>query len=40
MALADRHDIAVVPQGGNTGFMGGERTSDDTGHSILLSLRR
>ncbi|MED5304626.1 MAG: FAD-binding oxidoreductase [Pseudomonadota bacterium] len=39
MALADRHDIAVVPQGGNTGFMGGA-TPDDTGHSILLSLRR
>ncbi|MEC8121149.1 MAG: FAD-binding protein, partial [Pseudomonadota bacterium] len=23
MALADAHDIVVVPQGGNTGFMGG-----------------
>ncbi|MGB1825161.1 MAG: FAD-binding oxidoreductase [Candidatus Puniceispirillaceae bacterium] len=39
MALADAHDIVVVPQGGNTGFMGGA-TPDDTGNSILLSLRR
>lgn len=39
MALADKHDIVVVPQGGNTGFMGGA-TPDSTGHTILLSLRR
>ena len=39
MALADAHDIVVVPQGGNTGFMGGA-TPDDGGNSILLSLRR
>ena len=39
MALADRHDIVVVPQGGNTGFMGGA-TPDEDGRSILLSLRR
>ena len=39
MALADAHDIVVVPQGGNTGFMGGA-TPDDEGNSILLSLRR
>ena len=39
MALADAHDIVVVPQGGNTGFMGGA-TPDDAGNSILLSLRR
>ena len=39
MALADAHDIVVVPQGGNTGFMGGA-TPDDSGNSILLSLRR
>ena len=39
MALADRHDIVVVPQGGNTGFMGGA-TPDADGRSILLSLRR
>ena len=39
MALADAHDIVVVPQGGNTGFMGGA-TPDNAGNSILLSLRR
>ena len=39
MAKADAHDIVVVPQGGNTGFMGGA-TPDDAGNSILLSLRR
>lgn len=39
MALADAHEIVVVPQGGNTGFMGGA-TPDDAGNSILLSLRR
>jgi len=39
MAYADTHNIIVVPQGGNTGFMGGA-TPDDSGHSILLSLRR
>ena len=39
MALADAHDIVVVPQGGNTGFMGGA-TPDDAGNSVLLSLRR
>ena len=39
MALADAQDIVVVPQGGNTGFMGGA-TPDDAGNSILLSLRR
>ena len=39
MALTDAHNIVVVPQGGNTGFMGGA-TPDDTGNSILLSLRR
>ena len=39
MALADAHDIVVVPQGGNTGFMGGA-TPDSSGRTILLSLRR
>ena len=39
MAYADKHNIIVVPQGGNTGFMGGA-TPDETGNSILLSLRR
>ncbi|MGC6453357.1 MAG: FAD-binding oxidoreductase [Candidatus Puniceispirillaceae bacterium] len=39
MALAEAHDIVVVPQGGNTGFMGGA-TPDSHGSTILLSLRR
>jgi len=39
MKLADEHDLAVVPQGGNTGFMGGA-TPDSSGRTILLSLRR
>ena len=39
MAFADAHDIVVVPQGGNTGFMGGA-TPDSSGHSLVLSLRR
>ena len=39
MAFADANDIVVVPQGGNTGFMGGA-TPDADGRTILLSLRR
>ena len=39
MAFADTNDIVVVPQGGNTGFMGGA-TPDADGRTILLSLRR
>jgi FAD/FMN-containing dehydrogenase len=39
MAFADAENIVVVPQGGNTGFMGGA-TPDETGNTILLSLRR
>jgi FAD/FMN-containing dehydrogenase len=39
MAFADSNDIVVVPQGGNTGFMGGA-TPDADGRTILLSLRR
>ena len=39
MALADANDIVVVPQGGNTSFMGGA-TPDADGRTILLSLRR
>lgn len=39
MALCDAEDIVVVPQGGNTGFMGGA-TPDAEGRTILLSLRR
>lgn len=37
--LCARHDIAIVPQGGNSGMSGGA-TPDHTGNSILLSLRR
>jgi len=33
------HDVAVVPQGGNTGLVGGA-TPDDQTPSIVLSLRR
>ena len=39
LAYADKNNIIVVPQGGNTGFMGGA-TPDASGHTILLSLRR
>ena len=39
MAFAEAKNIVVVPQGGNTGFMGGA-TPDETGNTILLSLRR
>ena len=39
MAWADKHDVVVVPQGGNTGFMGAA-TPDSQGNTILLSLRR
>jgi FAD/FMN-containing dehydrogenase len=39
MAYADAHDIVVVPQGGNTGFMGGA-TPDEDGNTIVISLRR
>ena len=39
LTYADKHNIVVVPQGGNTGFMGGA-TPDNSGNTILLSLRR
>ena len=39
LKLADAHDVVVVPQGGNTGFVGGA-TPDTVGHTIVLSLRR
>ena len=39
MVFADANDIVVVPQGGNTSFMGGA-TPDADGRTILLSLRR
>jgi len=37
--IAHEHEIPIVPQGGNSGMVGGA-TPDDSGHSILLSLRR
>jgi FAD/FMN-containing dehydrogenase len=39
MRLASAHQIAVVPQGGNSGMVGGA-TPDASGDAILLSLRR
>lgn len=37
--VANAHAIAIVPQGGNSGMVGGA-TPDETGQSIILSLRR
>lgn len=37
--IANEHNIPIVPQGGNSGMVGGA-TPDDSGNSILLSLRR
>ena len=37
--LCAQHGIGIVPQGGNSGMSGGA-TPDDTGSSVLLSLRR
>ncbi|RTL42989.1 MAG: FAD-binding oxidoreductase [Burkholderiales bacterium] len=39
MALCHAHRVAVVPQGGNTGLVGGS-TPDDTGQQLVLSLSR
>ena len=39
MEFASKQGIVVVPQGGNTGFVGGA-TPDSQGNTILLSLRR
>lgn len=38
MRLCHQHQIAVVPQGGNTGYCGGA-TPDASGRQVLLSLR-
>lgn len=38
-AFADQHGLKIVPQGGNTGLVGGQ-TPDQTGQEILLSLGR
>lgn len=37
--FAQTHRVTLVPQGGNSGMSGGA-TPDDTGHSLLVSLRR
>lgn len=37
--LCDKHGVAIVPQGGNSGMSGGA-TPDDSGTAIILSLRR
>jgi FAD/FMN-containing dehydrogenase len=37
--LCARHQVPIVPQGGNSGMSGGA-TPDDSGRAILLSLRR
>ncbi len=39
LSFCASHRIAVVPQGGNTGLVGGQ-TPDDSGRQIILSLRR
>ncbi|MEP6011659.1 MAG: FAD-binding oxidoreductase [Parasphingorhabdus sp.] len=39
LKIANENAVAIVPQGGNSGMVGGA-TPDDSGHSILLSLRR
>lgn len=39
LSIAARHSIPVVPQGGNTSMVGGA-TPDDSGNTIIVSLRR
>ncbi|MDP4302144.1 FAD-binding oxidoreductase [Leptothrix discophora] len=39
LRIASAHRLPVVPQGGNTGLVGGS-TPDESGHELLLSLRR
>ncbi len=39
LKIANENEIAVVPQGGNSGMVGGA-TPDPSGRSIILSLRR
>jgi FAD/FMN-containing dehydrogenase len=37
--LANKHQVALVPQGGNTGLSGGA-TPDETGRQVILNLSR
>jgi FAD/FMN-containing dehydrogenase len=39
VAICDREEAAVVPQGGNTGYCGGA-TPDESGTQIVISLER
>ena len=39
LALCSKNSVEVVPQGGNTGLVGGQ-TPNNTGQQIILSLRR
>ena len=39
LALASRHKAPIVPQGGNTGLVGGQ-IPDESGNAIILSLTR
>lgn len=39
IALCARYDVPVVPQGGNSGMVGGA-TPDESGNALLLSMRR
>ncbi|MFG6469126.1 FAD-binding oxidoreductase [Roseateles sp. BYS87W] len=39
LKLCHEHRVAVVPQGGNTGLVGGS-TPDDSGQQLVLSLQR
>jgi len=37
--ICDQYNVPIVPQGGNSGMVGGA-TPDKSGNSLLLSLRR
>src|SRR4030088_1237205 len=39
LRICKRDEVAVMPQGGNTGYCGGA-TPDEAGSQIVLSLRR
>ncbi len=39
LALCNEHGVGVVPQGGNTGLVGGQ-TPDSSGEQVLLSLTK
>jgi FAD/FMN-containing dehydrogenase len=39
IALCRQHDVAIVPQGGNTG-LSGAATPDESGNSVVVNMRR